>query len=71
MSKYILEIKKADGEITRTEHKSLKDIQKQFPNFEYFQIRALYKYCEKPTKAHPHLKQLAERVRIVDKPFDI
>ena len=71
MSKYILEIKNKEGEITRTEHKSLKEIKEQFPNFEYFQIRALYKYTMSPTKAHPHLKSLAERVKIFDKPVEI
>ena len=66
MNKYILEIINQDGSTTRTEYKSLREIHKIYPQFEYFQIRALYKHTQKQTTAHPLLKLLSEKIKIYD-----
>ena len=53
------------------EFKSLRAIQKHFPQYEYHQLRAVYLQTmgRETRKQHQHNKQLYETIRIRDKPI--
>lgn len=71
MNKLILTIINENGEKIETFHKSLKDIEKQYPQIAYHSLREIYLYSsgKKQRKLHKFNLQLIEKMTIKDAEF--
>ena len=68
MNKLILNLLK-DGQVEKSKnYKSLKEIQKDFPEIEYHQLREIYLFStgRKVRNLHGYNKTLLEMIQIVD-----
>lgn len=67
--KLILEILENGNVKLSKEYKTLKQIQKDFPQFDYHQIRAVYLECsgKEKRRRHPLASNLCKLIRIRDK----
>ena len=54
---------------TEKEYKSLKAIQKDYPSYDYHQLRQIYlqSTSKQPRKMHPRNIELFKQIKIIDK----
>ena len=58
-----------NGAVTSTkEYKSLRELNREYPEMEYHQLREIYLYCtgQIKRKMHPYNKQLLSQISIKD-----
>jgi hypothetical protein len=67
-NKLIVEILNNGSVIKTKEYKSLKELNRDYPQLEYHQLRELYLYCtgKLQRKLHPYNKQLLNQINIRD-----
>jgi hypothetical protein len=67
MNKLLLQILENNVIVKSTEFKSLKEIQKQYPEYTYHSLRSVYLKCNGDNhKLHKHNQKIYEVIRIVD-----